>query len=63
MLLQQIPCRKNDEDEVDYEKIISILRQKKTFSKITFKDEIKAGDKTVKFGVVIGNPPYQKSIS
>lgn len=54
---------KNDEDEVDYEKIISILRQKKTFSKITFKDEIKAGDKTVKFGVVIGNPPYQKSIS
>ena len=53
---------KNDEDEVDYEKIISILRQKKTFSKITFKDEIKAGDKTVKFGVVIGNPPYQDNI-
>ena len=29
----------------------------------TFQDLLNKGDKTVKFGVVIGNPPYQKSIS
>lgn len=52
---------KNDKDEVDYEKISRLLRQKKDFSKITLKDEIKAGEKTVKFGAIIGNPPYQAS--
>lgn len=52
---------KNDKDEVDYERISRLLRQKKGFSKITLKDEIKAGEKTVKFGAVIGNPPYQEN--
>ena len=52
---------KNDKDEVDYEKISRLLSQKKDFSKITLKDEIKAGEKTVKFGAIIGNPPYQAS--
>ena len=52
---------KNDNDEVDFEKISSLLRQEKDFSKITLKDEIKAGEETVKFGAVIGNPPYQVS--
>lgn len=52
---------KIDKDEVDYEKISSILRQKKNFNKITLKDEIKGGKKTVKFGAVVGNPPYQVS--
>jgi hypothetical protein len=54
---------KNDKDEVDYERISSLLRQKRGFSKITLRDEIKAGEKIVKFGAVIGNPPYQKGIS
>lgn len=54
---------KNEEDEVEYEKISSLLGQNKRFSEITLKDEIKSGEKTVKFGAVIGNPPYQKSIS
>lgn len=54
---------KNDNDEVDFEKISSLLRQEKDFSKITLKDEIKAGEEIVKFGAVIGNPPYQKGIS
>jgi len=53
---------KNDKDEVDYEKISSLLRQKKDFSKITLKDEIKVGEKTVRFGAVIGNPPYQEEL-
>lgn len=52
---------KNYNDEVDYEKISGILKQEKSFSKIELKDEIKAGEKTVKFGAVIGNPPYQIS--
>lgn len=48
---------------MDYERISSLLRQKRGFSKITLRDEIKAGEKIVKFGAVIGNPPYQKGIS
>lgn len=52
---------KNDKDEVDYEKISGILKQEKPFGKITLEDEIKAGAKTVRFGAVIGNPPYQIS--
>ena len=54
---------KNNKDDVDYERTSILLRQKKDFSKITLKDEIKAGEKTVKFGAVIGNPPYQEIIS
>jgi eco57I restriction endonuclease len=54
---------KNDKDEVDYDRISGILKQEKLFRNITLEDEIKAGEKTVKFGAVIGNPPYQKSIS
>ena len=52
---------KDDKDEVDYKKISEILKQKKTFSKITLEDKIKVGEETVKFGAVIGNPPYQMS--
>lgn len=51
----------DDKDEVDYKKISEILKQKKTFSKITLEDKIKVGEETVKFGTVIGNPPYQMS--
>lgn len=51
----------DDKDEVDYKKISEILKQKKTFSKITLEDKIKVGEETVKFGAVIGNPPYQMS--
>ncbi|WP_337904790.1 Eco57I restriction-modification methylase domain-containing protein [Mesomycoplasma ovipneumoniae] len=54
---------KNDKDEVDYEKISGILKQNKKFSNITLQDEVKAGDKKVDFGSVIGNPPYQENNS
>ena len=54
---------KNDKDEVDYDRISGILKQEKLFSKIKLKDEIKVGEKTVKFGAVIGNPPYQENNS
>ena len=52
---------KNDKDEVDYERISGILKQEKPFRNITLEDEIKAGEKTVRFGAIIGNPPYQIS--
>lgn len=52
---------KNDKGEVDYERISGILRQEKQFNKITLEDENKVGEKIVKFGAVIGNPPYQIS--
>ncbi|WP_069099292.1 Eco57I restriction-modification methylase domain-containing protein [Mesomycoplasma ovipneumoniae] len=54
---------KNDKDEVEYDKISEILKQNKKFSDITLQDEVKGGDKKVDFAAVIGNPPYQKSIS
>ena len=53
----------NDKDEVDYERISVRLKQEKPFRNIALEDEIKAGEKTVKFGAVIGNPPYQEIIS
>lgn len=52
---------KDDKDDVDYNKISCILKQKKPFSKIILKDEVKVGEETVRFGAVIGNPPYQIS--
>ena len=51
---------KNDKNEIDYEEISGLLKQEKPFGKITLEDEIKAGEKAVRFGAVIGNPPYQE---
>lgn len=52
---------KDKDGEVDYQKINEILKQNKKFSEINLEDEIKVSDEKVKFGVVIGNPPYQVS--
>lgn len=52
---------KNAKDEVDYEKVSRLLMQKKDFSKLTLKDEFEVGEETVKFGAVIGNPPYNEN--
>jgi len=45
---------------IDYEKICSMLKQKKAFADINISDELsEEGDEKVNFDVVLGNPPYQ----
>lgn len=51
---------KKDNEEVDYNQIIELLSQKKDFAEITLQDNIQGGEK-VKFGAIVGNPPYQES--
>lgn len=47
-------------NDIDYDKIEELLTQDKNFNKISLTDEIKGG-KEVKFGAIVGNPPYQES--
>lgn len=54
---------KDENGEVDNTKINNLLKQDKTFSEITLKDEIRVGDRKVRFGAIVGNPPYQEIIS
>lgn len=52
---------KDEEDNIDYEKIKSILKQNQKFCDISLNEEAKEGDEKVEFGAIIGNPPYQIS--
>ena len=52
---------KDEDGDIDYAKIASLLRQNKPFDSITMSDEITEGDEIVNFDVVLGNPPYQVS--
>lgn len=52
----------NNTNNVDnYDVICNLLKQDKKFSEIDLTDEIKVGEKEVKFGAIVGNPPYQVS--
>lgn len=53
---------KDEDGDIDYERIASLLRQNKPFNSITMNDEITEGDEIVNFDVVVGNPPYQENI-
>ncbi len=52
---------KKDNEEIDYNRITELLNQKKDFDEITLQDNIQGGEK-VKFGAIVGNPPYQESV-
>ena len=52
---------KTDNKGVDYNRITELLSQKKDFDEITLQDNIQGGE-TVKFGAIVGNPPYQESV-
>ena len=52
---------KDTGDNIDYKKIKNILEQDKKFCNIKLDEEIKVGDNIVKFGALVGNPPYQLS--
>ena len=54
---------KDEDGDIDYAKIASLLRQNKPFDSITMDDEITEGDEIVNFDVVVGNPPYHETIS
>lgn len=48
------------DNQIDYETIKLLLTQDKEFSQIILQEDVKKGDKTVKFDAVVGNPPYQE---
>ena len=51
---------KDEDGDIDYAKIASLLRQNKPFDGITMNDEITEGDEIVNFDIAVGNPPYQE---
>ncbi|MEL4105610.1 Eco57I restriction-modification methylase domain-containing protein [Oscillospiraceae bacterium WX1] len=53
---------RNDCNDLDFTRIRAILNQNKTFNEITIKDNVVLGgeEKMVKFGAIVGNPPYQE---
>ena len=51
----------DENGEIDYTKINDLLKQGREFNVIKLEDEIKVGENKVKFGAVVGNPPYQIS--
>lgn len=50
---------KDEDGDIDYDKIAALLKQNKPFNNITMNDEITEGDEIVNFDIVVGNPPYQ----
>lgn len=52
---------KDGNDEVDYLRIDDLLKQNKQFDEIRLEDSVNKGGNKVKFGAVVGNPPYQIS--
>jgi len=49
---------KDEKANIDYDRVSLLLRQNKPFNEITLKEDINEGGERVKFGAVVGNPPY-----
>lgn len=48
--------------DIDYERIVAILKQAKSLDKIKLNDNIEeAGENKMQFQAVVGNPPYQEA--
>ncbi len=58
--LLEIKKEDKNKDTLDYERIIALLTQDKPFDSIKRNDTITQGGKQVKFGAIVGNPPYQE---
>lgn len=56
-----LECKNERNDKNYLEKVSDLLTQSKSFSEIDLNLNILEGDEKVKFGVVVGNPPYQKN--
>ena len=52
---------KDGEGKIDYPKIAMLLKQAIRFEDISLQEGILQGEDYVKFGAVVGNPPYQVS--
>ena len=48
--------------QIDYKYIKTRLTQNKPFYEITLNDDVAEGDDKVNFAVIVGNPPYQRSM-
>lgn len=53
---------KNNYQQLDFEKIKDFLSQDKMFNKIDLNQTIVKGENKVKFGAIVGNPPYQEKL-
>jgi hypothetical protein len=56
---------KTEANDIDYVKIRTLLNQDKKFNEITIDDKVAHGGEInmIKFGAVVGNPPYQEIVS
>lgn len=52
---------KDEEGKIDYARIALLLKQTVPFENISLQGNILQGEDHVKFGAVVGNPPYQVS--
>lgn len=53
--------KRDESNNVSYDTLALLIKQKKPFSEITLAGEVNQGDDIVKFGAVVGNPPYHES--
>lgn len=49
-----------EDNQVNYIRIVDLLSQNKKFETILLNDELVEGDEKVRFGAIVGNPPYQQ---
>ena len=56
-------CKTENKKDIDFDKVQNLLTQDKKFNEIKLNENILEGGNKVKFGAVVGNPPYQEDSS